>query len=151
MTDLAFIAIDESEMRTLESWFDDAELRRRYCRPSREWFDYVRNEPAVHAWMIHENEMPVGHFQLETISDGTGGIGLVVKPDLRNRGYGKRILRAFLARGEARRLERIVGKAEADNEACHRCVKAVGFAQQGHEADDEGYLTFAHTSVGTAR
>ena len=55
MADLVFVPMDESELRTLESWLDDPELRRRYCRPTHTWFDYVRHDPGVYAWMIHED------------------------------------------------------------------------------------------------
>ena len=143
---MAFVLIDESGLRVLETWFDDPELQRRYSRPDRTWFDYVCNEAGVRAWMIHENGAPVGHLQLDTDADGTGHIGLVVKPELRNRGYGKRILRAFLGRPEVRRLNTIVGCAEVDNVASHRCVRAVGFVQQGTEPDEEGFLSFVYVN-----
>jgi len=146
MTDLSFVPIDEPGLRVLETWFDDPELQRRYSRPDQTWFDYVCNEPGVHAWMICESGAPVGHLQLDTDIEATGYIGLVVKPELRNRGYGKRVLRAFLERPEAGRLDRIVGCAEVDNVASHRCVEAVGFVQQGAEPDEEGFLSFVYVN-----
>jgi RimJ/RimL family protein N-acetyltransferase len=145
MPDLIFVPIDEPGIRLLQSWFEDEELQQRYDRPTDTWLEYVHNEPGVYAWTIHEDGVPVGHLQLDIEGEDTGYVGLVVKPELRNRGYCKRILRALLDRPEILQLNRIVGTAEADNVASHRCVKAVGFVQQGNEPDEDGFLVFVYS------
>lgn len=144
MSALAFVPIDEPGVQLLQSWFADDELQRRYDRPTDRWLEYVRSKPGVYAWLIYEAGVPVGHLQLDTEAEGTGYVGLVVRPDLRKHGYGKRILRALLDRPEVLPLHRIIGIAEADNVASHRCVKAVGFMQQGSQSDAEGFLTFVY-------
>jgi RimJ/RimL family protein N-acetyltransferase len=143
--DLDFIPLDETGLYTLESWFNDAELGYRYAHPTRIWLDYVRLQPGVYAWMILESGVPVGHLQLDTQDNASGYIGFVVNPKLRNRGYGQRILHAFLARPEARHLGRILGMTEVDNVASHRCMEAVGFQRQDGAPDEEGFLTFVYT------
>ena len=148
MADLAFAALDELGLRTIESWFADTELGRRYNCPTLSWLEHVRSEPGVHAWSVHESGKPVGLLQLHTEPGRMGYVGLVVRPDLRNQGYGRRILRALLAREEARGLERIVAKSESDNLGSHRCASAAGFVQQSHEPDEEGFLTFVYTVAG---
>jgi RimJ/RimL family protein N-acetyltransferase len=145
MPDLIFVPIDEPGLHLLQSWFKNDELQRRYDRPTDTWLEYVRNEPGVYAWIIYEDEVPVSHLQLDTEAEGTGYVGLVVKPELRNRGYCKRILRALLDRPEVLQLNRIVGTVEADNVASHRCVEAVGFVQQGNEPDEDGFLVFVYS------
>jgi RimJ/RimL family protein N-acetyltransferase len=144
MPDLSFVPVDEPGLHLLQSWFEDDEFEQHYYRPTDTWLEYVCNKPGVHAWIIYEDGVPVGHLQLDTEADGTGYVGLVVKPELRSRGYGKRILRALLDRPEVRWLKRIVGTAEADNVASHRCLQATGFLQQGSEPDEEGFLTFVY-------
>jgi len=144
-TALDFVPLDETGLYTLESWFDDTELGRRYASPTCVWLDYVRLQPGVYAWMIFESGIPVGHFQLDTQDNASGYIGFVVNPKLRNRGYGKRILRDFLVRPEIEHLETILGTAEVDNVASHRCLEAAGFQQQNSAPDEEGFLTFVYT------
>src|SRR5512143_3616055 len=98
MIDLTFSLLDETGFSTLRSWFSDPELQRRFEYPTCTWFDYVTGESNIRAWIIQEDNLPVGHLQLDIDLDQMGYIGFYVKPELRNQGYGKRILRAFLAR-----------------------------------------------------
>ena len=142
MDALVFIHLNEWGYHVLESWFTDAELRRRYSRPTQTWFEYVLNEPRVYAWMILENGHPVGHLQLDCKQNGTGYFSFLVKPGLRNRGYGKRILRAFLALPQAAKLSCIKTEVEADNLASIRCLQAAGFFQETLEPDADGFLHF---------
>lgn len=144
MSAFAFVPIDEPGLQLLQSWFVDDELQRRYDRPTDRWLAYVRSQPGVYAWLINEAGVPVGYLQLDTDAAGTGYIGLVVRPDLRKHGYGKRILRALLDRPEVRPLHQIIGSAEADNVASQRCVTAVGFIQQDSQPDAAGFLTFVY-------
>ena len=150
MSDLTFALLDETGLSILRSWYSDPELQRRLEYPTQTWFDYVSGEPNVHAWMIQEDDLSVGHLQLDVGADQTGYIGFCVKPELRNQGYGKRILRAFLARSEVRTLNRIVAEAEVDNSASHSCLKAAGFAQEGNGPDEYGFLRFIYTTANTA-
>lgn len=142
---MIFVPVDEPRKATLEAWFEDAELRHRYSRPTPGWLNYVRSEPGVYAWMIHENDVAVGHLQLDVGTSGTAHLGVVVKPELRGRGYGKRILRALLDRPEVSHLDQIVGEVEVDNVASRRCLEAVGFVQQGREPNGDGFLSFIYT------
>ncbi len=142
MAELVFAPLNESGFRMLQTWFDDTELQRRYSYPTQQWYNYVQNEPGVYAWMILEDDGMVGHLQLDVKEDGTGYIGCYVKPDLRNRGYGKRILHALCARPEATRFHRLVAGVEPDNLASIRCMQAVGFIQGTVEPDEDGFIRF---------
>ena len=144
MSNLVFTPIDEQGLLIYQTWFNDAELSRRIEPPTRGWFDYVRYEPGYFAWMIYEDGIAVGQLQLDTYSNRTGSMALVVKPELRNRGYGTRILRAFLERAEVRQLNRIEATIEPDNIPALHCAKSVGFVQQSPEPDDEGFLDFVY-------
>jgi RimJ/RimL family protein N-acetyltransferase len=139
-----FIPIDETGLKEYESWFGDSELRRRIEHPTTAWFRYVRNQPGVHAWMIHETEIPVGHIQLDVSADQAGSFSIVVKTQLRNRGYGRRILRAFLARPEVLSRERLEADVEHDNIPAQRCLRAAGLTQEGVNPDREGFLAFVY-------
>ena len=146
MASFDFIPLDEVGLEEYESWFSDAELRRRIEPPRVNWFRYVSNEPGVHAWMIREAGTPVGHIQLDVSPDQAGSFSIVVKPQLRGRGLGGRIMRIFLARPEVMRLRRLEAGVEQDNLAAQRCLRTAGFTQEGIAPDNEGFLTFAYES-----
>jgi len=135
--------VDEETLPTLETWFEDPELRRRLggTLPLRRWFSYVDSQPGRFAWMAYEEGKSVGMVDLEAEPDGTGWVAHLVKPELRGRGYGRRILEAMLAQPEVSRLKVIKGGIEPDNVAALRCCQAVGFVLEGDEPDEEGFLT----------
>ena len=139
-----FIPIDETGLKEYESWFSDSELRRRIELPTGDWFRYVRNEPGVHAWMIHEAGIPVGHVQLDVSSDQIGSFSIVVKPQLRAGGLCTRIVRALLTHPKVLRLRRLEAGVEHDNIPAQRCLRAAGFAQDGVDPDNEGFLAFSY-------
>jgi RimJ/RimL family protein N-acetyltransferase len=142
MADLVFAPVDEAAYQVLASWFEDPELRQRYNRPTQPWLDYVRKQPGVHAWMILEDNQPVGLLQLDIDAANTGYIGYYVKPALRGQGYGRRLLQAFLARPEVQGLHRVIGSVAPDNAASIRCLLSAGFVPMGDLPDDEGQLGF---------
>ena len=136
---LTFTPIDEEGLAIYGSWFSDDELRHRIEPPTRRWFDYVRHTPGCFAWLVHEEDIPVALVQLDTDSGGNGSVALVVRPDLRRRGYGTRVLRALLQRPEVLALGCVEAEVEVDNLAGIRCAEAAGFVRQGPEADGEGF------------
>ncbi len=145
MKDLRFVPLDETGRHALEAWFDsDPTLRRYYARPTDDWFDYVRGQPGVSAWMIYDEDLAVGHLQLDIGRDATGYLGLAVNPQLRRRGYGRRILCSFLSRPEVTPLARLFATVHPRNVAGQRRVRAAGFVQQGDEPDEEGFLVFVY-------
>jgi ribosomal protein S18 acetylase RimI-like enzyme len=139
-----FIPIDETGLKEYESWFSDSELRRRIERPTSNWFHYVRNEPGVYAWLIYAGGIPAGVIQFDAAADQTGSFSIAVKPRLRSRGVGKRIVRAFLARPEVLQLRRLTAGVKHDNVPAQRCLRAAGFTQQNVNPDNDGFLAFIY-------
>lgn len=144
MSELTFRVLDESELRLLHTWFQDAELRRRIQPPTLQWFSYVSHTPGCYAWMVYEGNIALGQLQMDTYADNTGSAALAVNPKLRNQGYGKMILRAFLKRPEVARLNQLEVTIEPDNFASLRCFQQAGFIQASSEPDQEGFLHFTY-------
>ena len=94
-------------MTLLVDWFRDPELNRRISAPTEQWFQYVTAGAGNRAWLVYEGFLPVGLVQLDTGSDQTGSISLAVNPYLRARGYGRRILSAFLRQKAVQSLNRV--------------------------------------------
>lgn len=141
---MEFKFIDEQGLAEYETWFSDAELSRRIERPTRLWFDYVRQTPHVFAWMIYEDGRAIGHLQLDTYPNQTNYLGLVVNPQLRRQGYGKCILRALLEQAEVAQLQLLEATIEPDNIASQRCFQSAGFRQEPAAPDAEGFLHFVY-------
>lgn len=148
MSDLSFHLLDCAGLTLLTEWFHDAELSRRVSAPTEHWFHYVTAEAGNFAWIVYEDQQPVGLVQLDTCPDRTGSIGLTVNPRLRSRGYGRRILSAFLRQEAAQRLEKIEACIEIDNIASLRCFQASGFTAQNSKPDGDGLVTYTYIKKG---
>ena len=144
MPDLCFRPLDRAGLTALMSWFSDAELSRRLSAPTEQWFQYVTVEAGNSAWLIFEDHQPVGMVQLDTYPDKTGSISLAVDPRLRARGYGQRILSAFLRQEAGKNLERIEACIETDNLASLRCFQAAGFRASDMGPDNHGLVTYVY-------
>jgi len=131
--------------------FKDAEVLNRLSGtlPLERWFQFVQQSPNYFAWMVYEKDVvgAVGQIEIEIYPDRTAAIGLLTNPDLRNKGYGKRIIRNLLKRPELRGVEIIRASIESDNSASIHCFKGSGFIEEG--SDDEGLLilTYRHKDI----
>ena len=144
MPELQFRRLDSLGLDIFAAWFADNELNRRICAPTEQWFQYVSTKPENSAWLVYEGRTAVGQLQLDTYPDRTGSLSLVVNPELRSRGYGKRILSAFLLQGEASRLVEIKACIEADNSASLNCFRACGFVARETEPDSNGLISLVY-------
>lgn len=152
MSEIVLIPFDESGLWTLEAWFQDAELRKRLggMLPLRRWFDSVRTDQGRFTWMAYEQSAPVGLVDLETYPDHTAWATLLINPELRGRGYGRRILRAMLSRPEVTCLKRIKAIVEHENIASLQCLWSVGFVVEYSDVEyselgEEGFVIFAYS------
>lgn len=126
MSELIFHRLDKAEMCLLSTWFEDVELRRRIQPPATEGFTYVSQTPGLYAWLVYDGSIAVGQLQLDTYSDDTGSLALVINPPLRHQGYGQRVLRAFLARPEVKSLQQLKATIAPDNAAALQCLNRWG-------------------------
>jgi len=140
---MEFIPLDEASYRTLLSWFDDPLLRRWYGPPTDTWLHYVHNEPGVYVWMVHENQTPIGHIQMDIHEDGVGYIGFIINPGLRNQGYGRRMISEFLGLPEISRTSRVIAEVEVENYASINCLLAVGFIVENPQPNEQGFISYS--------
>jgi RimJ/RimL family protein N-acetyltransferase len=145
-SEIKLTPLNESGLSVLETWFQDAELRKRLggMLPLRRWFDYVRTDPGRFIWMAYEQGAPVGFLDLETFGGHTAWVTLLVNPELRNRGYGTRILRALFSRPEVTSLKRVKAVAERENIASLRILWSLGFGVEWAERDEEGFVILTY-------
>ncbi|WP_201363025.1 GNAT family N-acetyltransferase [Dictyobacter formicarum] len=143
MSDLVFIPLDAEEHSRYQDWFHDPDLARRINYPDTVWFDYVSTSPHVYTWMIYADVGPVGVIQFE--KDHTrASFSIAVNPRLRGQGYGKRIMRAFLARPEVQAVACVHAGVEYDNQPSMRCLQSAGFTMLSPVPDEHGFIEFVY-------
>lgn len=136
---LTFTPVDEMGLRLLQEWYD-ATPDPRICRETPEWLEYVRHTPGVWAWMVFDGELCVGSIALDTGPDGSGCFGITVNPELRSRGYCKRMVRAMLELPELAHIHTFIASAHRDNIASQRCLLSAAFQVQERTPQFEEYF-----------
>ncbi|UVI29417.1 GNAT family N-acetyltransferase [Paenibacillus spongiae] len=141
---MEFIELDQEGLVILEERFQDPEVLEWLSGtlPLEQWFHYVQQSPDYHAWIVYEAGHPVGQIDVEIYTDGTAAISLLTNPQLRYKGYGKRMVETLLKRPEISSVQMIKIGIEPDNIASLNCFRKVGFIEQG--LDDEGLVEFAY-------
>lgn len=140
--DLRFVPLDEAGFLTYQSWFADDELRRRFEYPTRIWFEYL-SSPKANGWLIYQVDSPVGFVQLDITDELIGYFSVTVVAPLRNRGYGRRILRAMMAHPAAQAVRRFSAGVEMDHDACRHCLLAADFTPDSAAPDHEGFIYYS--------
>jgi RimJ/RimL family protein N-acetyltransferase len=137
----AFVPLDEQGLEIYSSWFAANDVRHWVEPPTRRWFEYVRDTPGCHAWLVRDADgSAVGEVQLDEEPDGHCSILLFVRPEARNQHHGRGILRALIARPEIAHLRTIEAGVEAGNAASLRCCLAAGFHLASPTPDADGFL-----------
>ncbi len=144
MEHLEFKPFTESHLSIYESWFVDSELSRRIEKPTRRWLNYILSDPRARSWVVFKDEELVGVVQVDEETNGYGSVCVVVKPPVRNQGYGRSILKWVLGNPELGYLVRFEGYVEPDNIAAQKCCEAAGFHLGYSDPDEEGFLKFVY-------
>ena len=144
MESLDFVPFSASHFQNYESWFADDELSSRIEKPTKKWLQYIQSDPRARAWAVFHDEALVGSVQVDEGTNGFGSVCVVVKPSIRNNGYGRSILREVLIRQELAHLLGFEGYVEPDNIPVQRCCEASGFHLSRLEPDEEGLLKYIY-------
>lgn len=123
---ITFREIAPKDLATLRSWFADAELAERLSYPDEAWLGHVGGNGAAGWVALDDTGSIVAQVQVDRADAFTGDLAFAIRPDFRGRGYGKAVLRAFLA-GEGQNYHRLEGFIEPDNVASLACVRRCGF------------------------
>lgn len=141
MIDLRDLTEDDAERLFL--WRREPEVDRWMCgEPARTleehlaWFDALRSDPDVRAWIINLRARPVGLLTLKGLTgcDRRAEWGWYVgEPEARGRGVGRgaQALGLDLAFGRLG-LHKVWADVLADNETALRAQAAAGFRREGY-------------------
>lgn len=146
MEHLSFGLLERNDVTELMLWYRDTELANRYGGhdwPQKLW-PILLQEKNRQCWMVRMNNEQVGFVDFEmNPMENLAWIGLVIKPELRNKGLGKRILQEFLAQSSVRSFSEIRAGIEPDNIASVRCFTALGFKPLHEKPDEEGIIDYS--------
>lgn len=146
MKSLEMRVFESKDIETVQVWFNDYEIQRRLegMMPLNEWFNYINKTVHYFVWLAFENEQPVGMIMVETEDDFTGSVALVVKPSLRNKGYGRSIIEKTMLLPEMRFIKKWFAGIEEDNFACIKCFQSMGYVFENTQPDEDGYYSLIH-------
>jgi RimJ/RimL family protein N-acetyltransferase len=135
---ITFRRIAQKDLATLRSWFADTDLAERLSYPDDTWFAHLRSDDAA-CWVASDETGSIlAQLQVDRTDASTGDLAFAIRPDLRGKGYGKAVLRAFLAR-VGRNYVRLAAFIEPDNIASLACVRSCGF-EVALSPDEDGML-----------
>jgi RimJ/RimL family protein N-acetyltransferase len=153
MSPLQLVPFTAAALPVVEPWFDDQETLQRLG--DRRWPSMIlrlaASPPVEHrghqaldrrAWIVEEDDAPVGLVDVEVYENRTAGLAFVIAPARRGSGLGRRALHAIADQLAANGVREVFGGAEPNNLASIRCMEAAGFTRRSQEPDAEGFLYF---------
>ncbi|NRP21010.1 hypothetical protein LPJGGPFB_04269 [Ensifer adhaerens] len=136
-SEIMFRRFTNENLGAYRAWFADAEIARFLSYPTDDWFAHVSGSVNARCWAaIAPDGVMLAEIQVDRDEDGVGHIELAVRPDLRGKGYGKRILLAFLS-GPGSVFAELHAHVEIDNAASLSCFKRCNFVVAAEQDDDE--------------
>jgi GNAT superfamily N-acetyltransferase len=148
---MTIMSLDADLVDEIEPWFDDDEIRR--FLGGRDWMR--RELRLIHempgrteggstvvgrwGWVVFESGAPVAFVGMERRDDETASGCLLVAPQSRRQGVGRRALMTIAGQAELEGVTCFVGGVEPENHASRCCLASVG-AVIADVPDDEGML-----------
>lgn len=148
---LVFVRLTHDLARAIEPWFDDADTVR--SLGGRQWVHHALHLMSVmpgfemdgtrvldrSCYVVEEHGRRVALLDIEVYDDLTASLALVVAPDSRGRGVGRRVVTAMWELPEMIQVKSVFGSIDADNPASLRCFAGAG-ATITTEPDRDGML-----------
>lgn len=137
--ELEFILLTPDLARAIEPWFDDPDTAR--SLGGRDWVRQALHLMKVmpgfsmdgttvlarECYVVEEDGQLVALLDVEIYDDLDASLAIVVAPEARRRGVGRRVLEAMWKLPELKEVKSVFGSIDADNEASRRLFKAAGF------------------------
>jgi RimJ/RimL family protein N-acetyltransferase len=108
------------------------------------WWELARSDPARTGYIAvtARDAERIGFLDTEQKADGNVDVGIYVRRECRQQGFGTSILLAAAQWATTNELRRIVAAVSPDNVASRRCCEAAGFRDSGVNEYGETLFTF---------
>lgn len=125
---------------TISPWFEDAETQRRLggFYPLQEQLQSLISDPDKHAWLLWQEEMPVGLIELEK-EKSIAHVLILVAPDKRGQGLGHKLVTVLPPLARKMGTQTLRACVATSGVASRRCFLAAGYAEQGEE---DGFVCY---------
>ncbi|MGY4713786.1 GNAT family N-acetyltransferase [Bacillus amyloliquefaciens] len=137
-----FQILKEPELKILEHWFKNDNIRRRMdaMLPLDAWYARLSKDEDDTVIMAYDGQLPAGMVSIEFVEE-RAYIGLIVNPLYQLQGYGKQILQKLLTDPGFTGVREWAASIEKDNQISLACFQAAGFTLEDTEPDEDGFLT----------
>lgn len=94
--------------------------------------------PAVECFLVVSDDLAVGLVQVHTEGGDSAGLDLILLPEARGNGTGRRVVEAMIARARDKGFARLTVDPDVDNEGGTRFWQSVGFEPDPTARPDAG-------------
>jgi|GEM_PF-6637763 len=138
---IKLIEIHNDHIPIVNSWYHHIESY--YVEQlTKQYIEYVTSDPNYYCWVVYLDDIPIGCVSYE-ISGRTAYISLILCPEYRGKGYGRRIFKeVVINRSEIQAVEHIVAGINRTNEASIRFFESMGFKANDNVVDEDGFINY---------
>jgi RimJ/RimL family protein N-acetyltransferase len=138
MDRLVFQDINIEHIALINSWYHDDDSFH-VEKLTEQYINYVASKPDFYCWIISNNNEFIGKVDFE-IEEDKAYISIIIRPDYRRKGYGKKVLEQIINRYVNTGITQIVAGIYHTNEASIRLFSSVGFIPICNEPDQDGFI-----------
>lgn len=140
MEELIFHDINIEYIPAVNSWYCDDDSFH-VEKLTKEYINYVASKPDHYCWIISSNNEFIGKVDFE-IEEDKAYISIIIRPDYRRKGYGKKVLQQVINRHVNTGIKQIIAGIFHTNEASKRLFSSVGFLPLSNDPDKDGFIDF---------
>lgn len=138
MEELIFHDINIEHIALVNSWYWDGDSFH-IEKLTEQYINYVASEPHFYCWIISINNEFIGKVDFE-IEEDKAYISIIIRPDCRRKGYGKKILEQVMKRYANSSIKHIFAGIHYTNEPSQKLFLSVGFIPLSDEPDKDGFI-----------
>lgn len=141
MEDLRFEEFTFKDMPELQSWFAQPNAENKFINDYADvetWLELIESSDKRFGYMIYQDLQPIAFLDLELYDDHSASIAFGVKPELRGKGLGKKIIQEVMNLPSLKTITQIHAGVEPDNIASQKVLLSNGF----RKTTEEGIIEF---------